>query len=128
MRILLDTCAFLWIIADAPELSKRARELFPDPANEVFLSAVSTWEIAIKHALGRLPLPVSPDAFIPAQRELHGIETLPLEEEATLHLTRLPGLHQDPFDRMLICQAIAHGLVILTPDNLISQYPVRSVW
>ncbi|MFP3869848.1 MAG: type II toxin-antitoxin system VapC family toxin [Syntrophobacteria bacterium] len=128
MKILLDTCAFLWIIADAPELSRRARELFPDPANEVFLSAVSAWEITIKHALGRLPLPEAADIFVPTQRELHGVEALPLQEEAALHLTRLPGLHQDPFDRMLICQAMVHGLVILTPDNLISQYPVRCLW
>jgi len=128
MRILLDTCTFLWIITDAPELSTRARELFRDPVNDVFLSSISTWEISIKHALGRLPLPESPERFIPAQREQHGVETLPLEESATLHLTRLPQLHKDPFDRMLICQAIIHGLTIMTPDELILQYPVRSTW
>jgi PIN domain nuclease of toxin-antitoxin system len=128
MRILLDTCTFLWIIADAPELSTRARELFGDPGNEVFLSSVSTWEISIKHALGRLPLPEAPERFIPTQREQHGVETLALEESATLHLTRLPQLHKDPFDRMLICQAIIHGMVIITPDELILQYPVRSTW
>jgi len=128
MRILLDTCTFLWIIADAPELSTRARELFGDPGNEVFLSSVSTWEISIKHALGRLPLPEAPERFIPTEREQHGVETLPLEESATLHLTRLPQLHKDPFDRMLICQAIIHGMVIITPDELILQYPVRSTW
>lgn len=128
MRILLDTCTFLWIIADAPELSTRARELFGDPGNEVFLSSVSTWEISIKHALGRLPLPEAPERFIPTQREQHGVETLPLEESATLHLTRLPQLHKGPFDRMLICQAIIHGMVIITPDELILQYPVRSTW
>ncbi|MCK4819843.1 type II toxin-antitoxin system VapC family toxin, partial [bacterium] len=89
---------------------------------------VSTWEISIKHALGRLSLPEPPERFIPAQREQHGVETLPLEESATLHLTRLPQLHKDPFDRMLICQAIIHGMLIMTPDELISQYPVRSTW
>jgi PIN domain nuclease of toxin-antitoxin system len=128
MRILLDTCTFLWIIGDAPELSNRARELFIDPANDVFLSAVSAWEISVKHGLGRLPLPEPPEKFIPLQRERHGIEALPLEEEATLYLNRLPSSHRDPFDRMLICQAIVHGLVILTPDELITQYPVRSLW
>ena len=128
MRILLDTCTFLWIIGDAPELSNRARELFIDPANDVFLSAVSAWEISVKHGLGRLPLPEPPEKFIPFQRERHGIETLPLEEEATLYLNRLPPSHRDPFDRMLICQAIVHGMVILTPDELITQYPVRSLW
>jgi PIN domain nuclease of toxin-antitoxin system len=128
VRILLDTCTFLWIIGDAPELSNRARELFIDPANDVFLSAVSAWEISVKHGLGRLPLPEPPEKFIPLQRERHGIEALPLEEEATLYLNRLPSSHRDPFDRMLICQAIVHGLVILTPDELITQYPVRSLW
>lgn len=128
MRILLDTCTFLWIIGDAPELSNRARELFIDPANDVFLSAVSAWEISVKHGLGRLPLPEPPEKFIPLQRERHGIEALPLEEEATLYSNRLPSSHRDPFDRMLICQAIVHGLVILTPDELITQYPVRSLW
>jgi PIN domain nuclease of toxin-antitoxin system len=128
VRILLDTCTFLWIIGDAPELSNRARELFIDPANDVFLSAVSAWEISVKHGLGRLPLPEPPEKFIPLQRERHGIEALPLEEEATLYLNRLPSSHRDPFDRMLICQAIVHGMVILTPDELITQYPVRSLW
>jgi len=128
MRILLDTCTFLWIIGDAPELSKRARELFVDPANDVFLSAVSAWEISVKHGLGRLSLPEPPEKFIPFQRERHGIEALPLEEEATLYLNRLPSSHRDPFDRMLICQAIVHGMVILTPDELVTQYPVRSLW
>ena len=128
MRILLDTCTFLWIITDAPELANSARELFIDPGNDVYLSAVSTWEIAIKHALGRLPLPEPPERFIPAQRKRHGVDALPLEEEATFHLTRLPPYHQDPFDRMLVCQAIVHGMVILTPDEVILQYPVRTCW
>jgi PIN domain nuclease of toxin-antitoxin system len=128
MKILLDTCAFLWIITDAPELSESARILFVDPANEVYLSAVSAWEIAVKHALGRLPLPEAPERFIPTRRKQHDIDTLPLEEEAAFHLTRLPPYHQDPFDRMLICQAVVHGMVILTPDELILQYPVRTSW
>ena len=128
MRILLDTCTFLWIITDAPELSDLAQEVFVNPGNEVYLSAVSKWEIAIKHAFGRLPLPEAPDKFIPAQREAHGVGSLALEEEAALHLTRLPEMHKDPFDRMLICQAIVHGLVILTPDELIMQYPTRCFW
>jgi len=128
MKILLDTCAFLWIISDAPELSESARLLFVDPANEIYLSAVSAWEIAVKNALGRLPLPEPPERFIPARRKQHGIDTLPLEEEAALHLIRLPPYHQDPFDRMLICQAVVHSMVILTPDELILQYPVRTTW
>jgi len=128
MRVLLDTSTFLWVISDAPELSAHARELFVDPGNEVYLSSVSAWEMAIKHALGRLPLPEPPERFVPSQRKQHGIEPLQLDEEAALHLTRLPLLHKDPFDRMLVCQAIVHNFVILTPDKLVNQYPVRTVW
>lgn len=128
MRILLDTVTFLWAVTDAPDLSDDARELFVDPGNEIYRSSVSTWEIVIKHSLGKLPLPEPPIRFVPAQRKQHSIDVLPLDEEATLHLTRLPALHRDPFDRMLVCQAIVHHLVILTPDELINQYSVRTMW
>lgn len=128
MNILLDTCTFLWIAKDAPELSSTARVCFQDPGNSVYLSSVSAWEMVVKHALGRLPLPDAPERFIPAMRAGHGITPLPLEEEAALQLAKLPEHHKDPFDRMLICQALAHGLVLLTPDEMIRQYPVRTVW
>lgn len=128
MKVLLDTCTFLWIILDAPNLSDRARELHADPANEVYVSAVSAWEISVKSALGRLPLPKHPALFVPEQRERHGILPLPLDESAALQLPRLPDLHRDPFDRMLICQAIAGELTILTPDAEIAQYPIRTAW
>ena len=128
MRILLDTVTFLWAVSEAAELSDEARELFVDPDNEVYLSSVSTWEITIKHSLGKLPLPEPPAKFIPAQRKHHGIDALSLDEEATLYLIRLPALHRDPFDRMLVCQAVVQHLVILTPDDLINQYPVRTIW
>jgi PIN domain nuclease of toxin-antitoxin system len=128
VRILLDTATFLWAVTDASDLSDDARELFVDPDNEIYLSSVSTWEIAIKHALGRLTLPDPPAKFIPAQRKQHGIDALTLDEESTLHLARLPALHKDPYDRMLVCQAVVQNLVILTPDELISQYPVRTIW
>jgi len=128
MKLLLDTCTFLWLIGDSPALSSQARGLFSSPENEAYLSSVSTWEITIKHSLRRLSLPELPQRFIPVQREKHGIETLSLDEESTLQLLRLPPLHTDPFDRMLVCQAIVHGLTILTPDTLISQYPARVIW
>lgn len=128
MKILLDTCTFLWIITDDPRLSPHARNLFVDPENQVYLSAASTWEIAVKYILGKLLLPAPPQNYVPLKRKAHGVDSLPLDEEATLYLTKLPGLHKDPFDRMLICQAIVAGMVILTPDELITQYPLRSVW
>lgn len=128
MRCLLDTCAFLWIIAGAEELSPAASEIFTHPANEILLSAVSVWELSVKHALGRLPLPSVFDRFIVEQRERHRMTALPLDERAVLHLHKLPALHRDPFDRMLICQAIEHDCVLVTPDPLITQYPVRTHW
>ncbi len=93
MRILLDTCTFLWILSEAPELSLEAIDLFTAPEHEVFLSSVSTWEIAVKHGLGRLPLPEPPTEFVPAMRTAHGIEPLSLDEESTLHVSRLPFYH-----------------------------------
>lgn len=128
MKCLLDTCTFLWIIAGSKELSPTAKELFADPANEVLLSVVSVWELSVKHALGKLPLPGTIDHFVVEQRERHAIAALPLHERAVLHLHKLPALHRDPFDRMLVCQAIEHDCVLLTPDPLITQYPVRARW
>jgi len=75
-----------------------------------------------------LPLPESPEKYLPQKRKQHAIDSLPLNEEATLCLTKLPDLHRDPFDRILICQAIVGGFCILTPDALITQYPVHSQW
>jgi PIN domain nuclease of toxin-antitoxin system len=128
MKLLLDTCAFLWIAGDASALSKRARELFRGADNEVYLSAVSAWEIAVKHTLGRLPLPAPPERFVREMREAHGIAALPIDEDSALHVSHLPDLHRDPFDRMLVSQAIVHGLTILTPDPIIMDYPARTIW
>lgn len=128
MKLLLDTCAFLWIITGSTQLSSRAREAFQSPANEVYLSPVSAWEIAVKHALGRLVLTEPPDKLVPVQRRAHRIDELPLTEEATLYLPKLPDWHKDPFDRMLVCQALAGGLTVLTPDPDLARYPVRTLW
>ena len=128
MSFLLDTCTFLWWVTGDDALSEAAVNTIVDPANEVWMSAVSVWEIAVKHDLGRLDLPEPPDRLIPRLRDAHGIAALPLEEEDVLHVGRLPALHRDPFDRMLVCQAIARGMAILTPDEHVRQYPVRSLW
>jgi PIN domain nuclease of toxin-antitoxin system len=105
-----------------------ARRLFEDPANDVYMSVASAWEIIVKHNLGKLPLPELPHDFIKNNRIRHRIETLPLDEAAVLQLSRLPEYHKDPFDRIIICQAIAGGMTILTPDSHISSYPVRVEW
>ena len=128
MKLALDTCTFLWLILDAPELSPAARDAIQNPDNDVLLSAVSAWEISLKYALKRLPLPAPPDIFVPRMRQAHGIEPIEVDEEAALHLHRLPDLHRDPFDRMLVCQALVHGLTVLTPDEQIRQYACRTLW
>jgi len=126
VRILLDTVPFLWAVTGAPDLSDDARELFVDPENEVYLSSVSTLEIAERKRINAMLLSLCGDK---SHRRLRKRQLTPRmfdDEEATLHLSRLPVLHKDPFDRMLVCQAIVHQLVILTPDELINQYPVRT--
>jgi PIN domain nuclease of toxin-antitoxin system len=99
-----------------------------DEDNELYLSAASVWEIAIKFAAGRLSLPERPDVFVPRVREVSDIRTLDIDEESAIHAGRLPLLHADPFDRMIVAQAVIHGMTILTPDQAIQQYAVRVLW
>ena len=127
MRLLLDTCTFLWLAGGA-SLTPAAASAIRDPANEVYLSAVSVWEIATKHRAGRLPLPESPDRLIPAERQLRGVASLAFDEESALQVLRLPALHRDPFDRMLIAQGRRERLAIVTNDPLFKQYDVKTVW
>ena len=124
MRLLLDTHVFLWYITADSKLPAPFRVAIQDPGNEVFLSAVSVWEAVIKCGLGKLPLPGAPAEYLLQQRAAHGISPLPVDEEAMSHLTGLAPLHRDPFDRLLIAQAIQHGLTIATVDPDIAAYPV----
>jgi PIN domain nuclease of toxin-antitoxin system len=128
MRILLDTCTFLWIAIDSHYLSPLARKLFAAPENEIYLSAISAWEIGVKYSAGKLTLPESPGTYIPSRRATYEIAELPLDEESALQQVRLPRLHADPFDRALICQSIIHGLALLTPDEQIARYSARVLW
>lgn len=128
MRLLLDTCAFLWFQEDSANLSKQARSAILDPANDVYLSAVSVWEIARKYAQGKIDLPAHPSTLIPAVRRESGIETLSLTEADALAAEKLQLFHKDPFDRMLIAQALMGGLAIVTADRAFEPYPVRVIW
>jgi len=128
VRFLLDTVTFLWATEDENRLSDVVRRLIRDPDEDVLLSAVSAWEIDIKHSLGKLHLPMPPDRLVPAARERMGVDELPLREDSALRVGRLPRLHSDPFDRVLIAQAISLGMTILTPDEAIRQYPVPTIW
>ncbi len=128
MKVLLDTCTLLWLVLDDEHLPENARELFRAPDNEVHLSAASAIEIATKTRLGRLVLPKPAWDFVGEARTQHRIAALPIDEESALHVARLPDHHRDPFDRLLVAQAIVHGLVLLTPDALVRQYPARTMW
>jgi len=96
--------------------------------HEVYLSIVSIWELQIKYMLKKIPLPERPKDFILQECEARNIQILPLGLEEIFRLEELPHHHGDPFDRMLVCQALAGALVILTPDKLISQYKVKVRW
>ena len=128
MKLLLDTCSFLWFLADAPELSAKARAAILNPANSVYLSAVSAWEIGRIYAKGDLELPGRPETLIPQVRTDSGILSLPLSEEEAISAEKLPLLHKDPFDRMIIAQALVQGMVVVTPDRAFAPYPVRLLW
>lgn len=128
MRLLLDTCTWLWLTLDADELSANARALITDESNELVVSTVSTWELALKSTLGRLSFDRPFDEWIEDVREEYSLLPLPIDDLAAMHLLRLPPIHRDPFDRMLVAQALVHGLVILTPDAAVRAYPARTMW
>jgi PIN domain nuclease of toxin-antitoxin system len=128
MRALLDTHAFLWWVTDDAQLSPAARAIIEDADNELYLSAASAWEITIKVQSRRLPLPVSPVEFVPQHMHESGFRPMPVEITHALLVHDLPPLHRDPFDRLLIAQAQAEGVPIITADPLIRQYDVATLW
>jgi PIN domain nuclease of toxin-antitoxin system len=128
MKFLLDTVAFILAIDDEAAVSPSARRIIEDIDENVYLSAISAWEIGIKHSLGKLDLPMPPDRLVPMARARLGVEPLPLNEDSALRVGRLPSIHRDPFDRILVAQAISMGMTILTPDEAIRQYPVPTIW
>lgn len=125
MKLLLDTQIFLWFISADARLPTKWRDAIRDPANQAFLSVASNWEAIIKFQLGKLPLPNPPETYLPLQRDRHAIETLPIDEPSVARVATLPPLHRDPFDRIIIAQALQHGLQIVTSDATIRAYPVN---
>lgn len=128
MRLLLDTCTFLWLCDEVGRLSPIAKRALGDSDSELLLSSISALELVIKHQQGRLNLPLAPLALVAFARERHRIDSLSVSEAAALGVAKLPLLHRDPFDRLLIAQAIEDGLTLVTPDGLITQYAVRTLW
>ena len=128
MKALLDTHAFLWWISDDPRLSEKAREIIADGRNELFFSAASGWEISIKAGLGRLEVPEDLQRFISDQLSRNAIQVLSIYLSHALHTGSLPVHHRDPFDRILISQAILEQIPLLSADPQFSHYPVEVVW
>ena len=125
MKLLLDTHIFLWFIMGSPTLGARARDLIEDVANEKFLSVASLWEIAIKYSLGKLILSAPFDELIPQQLRLNGFELLNIKVDHVAIVATLPFHHRDPFDRLLIAQAVAEKMPILSVDAAFDAYAVN---
>ena len=128
MKLLVDTSVFLWFVSDNDRLPAHTRTVLRDPDTTVSLSVVSVWELAVKQRTGRLVLPGPAWPYVTSLRHRHGIDSLSLEERALAHLAKLPDVHRDPFDRMLVCQAIEHDLLLVTSDEQIQAYPVKTLW
>lgn len=128
MKLLLDTHAFLWFALDDPHLSGGARSQMADPANELLLSPASYWEIAIKISLGKYSLSESFVDFMHRQVAENDLEVLPITIEHAAVVATLPFHHRDPFDRLLIGQAIAEQLPVISGDSFFDQYSVTRVW
>ena len=123
MKLLLDTHALLWALAHPGELTAEARRRLQDPSNTVFVSVASAWEMEIKRALGKLDAPADLSEQLQRQR----FTELPVRLRHTQALRGLPPLHRDPFDRLLVAQALADDLVVVTRDARIRAYPIRSI-
>jgi PIN domain nuclease of toxin-antitoxin system len=128
VRILLDTQAFLWFLADDRRLRPKARRRIEDVRNEKFLSIASIWEIAIKVSLGKLELDVPLAELIDEGASDNGIALLPIRKEHAIAVVGLPRHHGDPFDRLLVAQAICEGLAIVGSDRSFDDYEVRRIW
>jgi PIN domain nuclease of toxin-antitoxin system len=128
MKLLLDTHAFLWFIIGSPNLSDTARALIEDAANERFLSVASLWEMAIKVSIGKLSLSSTFDVLIPQQLSLNGIALLNIEVAHAAIVATLPFHHRDPFDRLLIAQAMVEKMPVVSIDAAFDTYGITRLW
>lgn len=128
MRYLLDTHVWLRLQADRTRISERVRAELGDPSARLVLSAATSWEIAIKYALGKLPLPEPPSTYVPSRMRHDGVDGLAVSHAHTLHVATLPPHHNDPFDRLLVAQAQLEELVLVTADRKVTRYDVPLLW
>ncbi len=128
MRLLLDTHVWLWMIAERERFGKELTGVLENPTNELLLSAASSWEIAIKHSLGKLKLPAPPAKYVPEQIAKTGVTPLAVEHSHALRVSALPSHHRDPFDRLLVAQAELEGATLLTADRQFAPYRIPIEW
>jgi len=126
MSVLLDTHAFLWWCEDAPELSKRARKTIA--SEDCRISLASLWEMAVKIGLGKLKLPARFDRYVPEQMERNGFSPLEIGFRHVARYATLPWRHRDPFDRLLVAQALEEGLALVSRDEVLEEYGARRIW
>ena len=128
MKYLLDTGVWLWSNFEPERLSPKAESILEDLGNELFLSAASAWEIAIKFAAGKLHLPEPPSSYVPRRMADQGIRPLAVSHHHSLALAALVRHHRDPFDRLLVVQASLENMILVTSDRLLERYPVQLLW
>jgi PIN domain nuclease of toxin-antitoxin system len=127
LRVLLDTHVLLWFVSDLDKLRAGARETIEDAGNDVFVSVVSAWEIAIKQSVGKLDLPEPAEAWVPKVLQASGLEVLEVDLRSTLRTRALPYHHRDPFDRLLVAQSLEHGLTFCSRDVHLGAYGIPIV-
>lgn len=128
MKVLLDTHAFLWFITDDPKLSTTGKTTIADPKNDILISPASYWEVAIKVSIGKYPLNVSFESFITQGIDDNEFEILPIEPKHAAAITNLPLHHRDPFDRLIIAQAMVEQIQIVSGDEQFDAYPIQRIW
>ncbi|UBF25035.1 type II toxin-antitoxin system VapC family toxin [Kovacikia minuta CCNUW1] len=128
MKLLLDTHTFIWLDSDPIRLSDKVKSLLQDPANTLLLSVVCIWEMQIKSQLGKLQISASLADIISSQQQANGIEILPVILSHVLALESILPHHKDPFDRLLVAQAIIEDATLLSKDSIFGSYPVKVIW
>ena len=128
MKLLLDSCVFLWMIDDQNKIPHEIKQQILSPLNQVYLSSISITEIIIKAKLKKLHIPKPHAEFLISQRQKAGLTALALQENDLISLEKLPDIHHDPFDQLLICQAINNNMTIISPDLEIKKYSIHVIW
>ncbi len=128
MKLLLDTHTFLWSVGDDPRLSATARQNISDPSNDLFVSIASLWEATVKITIGKMRVPGDSIDYLLPRATQTGVTTLPILSMHLQQLQKLPMLHRDPFDRILIAQSMVEKMVVVSVDSQLRQYPCKILW